>query len=131
MSEDRKVQGFHHVALKVADFEEAVSFYTEVLGLPAIHRWGEGDKRAVMLDTGGGYLEVFAGGSQAETQGPVLHFALTCDRIDEVIEDVRAAGRQVNVEPRDVDIPSDPMYPVRIAFFEGPAGEVVELFKER
>lgn len=126
-----KLQGFHHVALKVADFEGVVSFYTDVLGLPCVHRWGQEEKRAAMLDTGGGYLEVFAGGEDAPPAGPVLHFALSCSDPDAMIEKVRQAGAQVTVEPRDVDIASDPVYPVRIAFFTGPAGEVVELFQER
>jgi len=126
------VNGFHHVALKVANFDEVVAFYTDVLGLEPKTHWGQGDKRAVMLDVGAGsFLEVFAGGGETPPAGPVLHFALACDDIDTVIEKVRTAGRNVTVEPRDVDIPSDPVYPVRIAFFEGPAGEIVELFKVR
>jgi glyoxylase I family protein len=120
------------VALKVANFDEVVAFYTDVLGLEPRISWGEGDKRAVMLDVGAGsFLEVFAGGDSAEPAGPVLHFALACQDIDAMIEKVRAAGRDVTVEPKDVDIPSDPVYPVRIAFFQGPGGEVVELFKVR
>ena len=56
--------GFHHVAVRVADFDSAVNFYSEVLGFSPKITWGEGDKRAVMLDTGNGsYLEVFAGGT--------------------------------------------------------------------
>ena len=57
--------GFHHVAIRVYDFDATVRFYTEVLGFTDKVRWGEGDNRAIMLDTGdGNYLEVFAGGRQ-------------------------------------------------------------------
>ncbi|GEM_PF-6146594 len=36
---------------------------------------------------------------------------------------------KVTVEPKDVEIPSRPQpTPVRLAFFEGPDGEVIELF---
>jgi len=123
--------GFHHVALKVKDFDAAKNFYVDVLGFKEKISWGEGDKRAVMLDTGdGNYLEVFAGGTEPEERGTVLHLALRTTRCDEVVARVRAAGAEITVEPKDVTIPSQPTpTPVRLAFFKGPAGEIVELFQ--
>ena len=125
--------GFHHVALRVPDFDASVRFYTEALGFVESVAWGEGDKRAVMLDTGdGNYLEIFAGGQATPDEGgAMLHFALRSSDVDAAVERVRAAGAEVTMEPRDVDIPSDPSLPVRIAFFKGPAGELVELFHHR
>ena len=122
--------GFHHVAMKVADFDGTVRFYTEALGFRAVTAWGEGAKRAIMLDTGdGSCLEIFAGGSlEPKGNGAVAHFALRTKDIDAVIERVRAAGAKVTVEPKDVTIPSNPPMSVRLAFFKGPNGEVVELF---
>ena len=56
-----KGMGFHHVALKAADYESAYKFYTEGLGMKLYATWGEGDGRAAMLDLGdGGILELFA-----------------------------------------------------------------------
>jgi glyoxylase I family protein len=124
--------GFHHVAVKVHDFDAALRFYKDVLGFTEKVAWGEGDKRAVMLDTGdASYLEVFAGGPvEPATGGAVVHFALRADDVDGAIERARAAGMEVTIEPKDVTIPSTPFpLPVRIAFFKGPAGEVIELFK--
>ncbi|KQX48346.1 MULTISPECIES: VOC family protein [unclassified Paenibacillus] len=55
--------GFHHVAIRASNFEATVKFYTEGFGFTERLSWGEGDRRAVLLDTGDGdYLEVFAGG---------------------------------------------------------------------
>ena len=120
------------MALKVRDFDASVDFYTRVLGCRPVLRWGEGDKRAVMLDTGdGGCMELFAGGSAQQGDGAVLHFALHCTKVDEVTEAARAAGAEVTVEPKDVDIPSSPPTPVRISFFKGPDGELIELFQNR
>lgn len=124
--------GFHHVAVRVADFDGAVHFYSKVLGFTPKVAWGEGDKRAVMLDTGNGsYLEVFAGGtSPSTTDGPILHYAIRAHDVDAVIKNARAHGATVTVEPKDVTIQSTPFaVPVRIAFFRGPAGESIELFR--
>ncbi|NBX47978.1 MAG: VOC family protein [Chloroflexi bacterium] len=105
--------GFHHVAVRVADFDGAVHFYSEVLGFSPKVTWGEGDKRAVMLDTGNGsYLEVFAGGTTpSTTDGPILHYAIRAHDVDAVIENARAHGATVTVEPKDVTIQSKPTQP--------------------
>lgn len=120
--------GFHHIAIRVFDFDKTVAFYTEILGFTERVRWGEGDKRAIMLDTGdGNYLEVFAGGKEGQKdEGAFLHLALRSDRVTEAVELARAAGMEVTVEPKDVELGG---IPVRIAFFKGPDGEIIELFQ--
>ncbi len=125
-------QGIHHVAIRSADFDASLSFYREVLGFPEVLAWGSGDGRAVMLDTGdGSCVEIFAGGDGApKSEASLLHFALRSSDVDAVIERVRAAGGEVTVPPKDVTIPSDPPRPVRLAFFKGPDGEVIELFHD-
>ena len=126
--------GFHHVAIKVADFDKSVRFYTDGLGFVERARWGEGDGRAVLLDTGdGNYFEIFAGGSPAsgEGDGPILHVALRSDDVDGAIARARAAGAEVTMEPTDVDIPARTVLPVRIAFCRAPGGETVEFFHHR
>jgi glyoxylase I family protein len=125
--------GFHHVALRSADFDASVAFYTSVLGFREALRWGDGDGQAIMLDAGqGACLEIFAGGDGKAADGrPILHFALNCEDVDGVIARVRQAGMDVTMEPKDVDIPSQPPTGVRIAFFKGPDGELVELFHRR
>jgi glyoxylase I family protein len=123
--------GFHHVAMKARDFDASVRFYTEGLGFRKVLSWGEGDKRAVMLDTGdGACLEIFAGGPpEPRPEGAVVHFALRSSDPDAAIQCARQAGAVVTMEPKDVDIPSNPPTPVRIAFCKGPDGEVIEFFK--
>lgn len=123
--------GFHHVALKVPDFEATVRFYTEGLGFEKTGSWGEGDKRAMLLHAGrGNYVEVFAGGVAEEQPGAVLHLAFRTDDCDAAIEKARRAGAVVTVEPKDVVIPSSPKeIPVRLAFCKGPAGETIEFFQ--
>jgi len=118
--------------MRSRDFDASVKFYTDALGFTQKIAWGEGDGRAVMLDTGdGNYLEIFAGGAdETKPEGAVLHFALRTTDCDTAIERAREAGAEVTVEPKDVDIPSTPEpTPVRIAFCKGPDGEVIEFFQ--
>jgi len=72
--------GFHHVALKARDFDKSVKFYTEGLGFKQVLAWGEGDNRAVMLDTGeGNYMEIFAGGSsEPKPEGTRRYYTTYC-----------------------------------------------------
>jgi glyoxylase I family protein len=123
--------GFHHVAMKAKDFDASVKFYTDALGFKKVISWGEGDKRAIMLDTGdGSCLEIFAGGSKEPAPvGALQHFALRSSDTDLAIQAARAGGAVVTMEPKTLDIPSTPPTPVRIAFCKGPDGELVEFFQ--
>ena len=125
--------GFHHVAIRARDFDATVRFYTEALGFKEKISWGEGPKRATMLDAGdGNYLEVFAGGSDGpKPEGAILHFALRTDDCDAALGRARAAGAEVTMEPKGLDIPSTPPTPVRIAFCKGPDGEIIEFFQNQ
>lgn len=124
--------GFHHVAIRAYDFEASVKFYTEALGFTHKIAWGEGDNRAVMLDAGdGNYMEIFANGTnEPKPEGSIIHFALRTSDCDAALERARAAGAEVTMEPKSLDLPSTPhMTPVRIAFCKGPDGEVIEFFQ--
>lgn len=122
--------GFHHVAIRVRNFDATIRFYSDVLGFKEKVRWGEGDKRAMMLDTGdGNYLEVFAGGPAQQPEGLFYHVAFRTTECDAVVARARAAGAQITTEPKDVAIPSTPPTKVRLAFFKGPDGEMIELFQ--
>ena len=125
--------GFHHVAIRAKDFDRSVEFYQDILGFQEKIAWGERPKRAIMLDAGdGNYVEIFerpdeAGGSD---DGVLLHMAFRTKQCDAALERAREAGCEVTMEPTDVDIPARPRTtPVRIAFFKGPDGEVIELFQ--
>jgi len=127
--------GFHHVAIRAKDFDRSVAFYTDVLGFEATIGWGEKPGRAIMLDTGdGNYLEVFERPNEdwpAGEEGALLHLAIRTDDVDGVAQRVRQAGCEVTTEPRDAELNTtigpNPVS-VRISFFRGPDGEVIELF---
>ena len=129
-----KIKGIHHVAIKangVEQFEKTINFYKEILGLPLIRRWEKGGAFCAMLDTGAGILELFSNADCEPQLGPLRHIAFEVESVDDSIEAVRAAGYQITVEPKDVDIPSDPVFPIRVGFCIGAAGEEVEFFATR
>jgi len=132
MNQLPRTKGIHHVALKAAgleSFQKMIRFYHELLGMPIVRTWGEGDSSAAMLDTGdGAVLELFANAPDVLGAGALRHIAFACDDPDAAIERVRREGYTVTMEPKDIVIPSCPPYPARIAFCIGPVGEEVEFF---
>lgn len=128
------IKGLHHASLKCngsESFQKTVGFYKDILGLPIVKSWGEGDSAGIMLDTGAGIIEIFADAQDTPGQGAVRHFALATDDTDACVKAVTDAGYEVFMGPENVDIPSSPAYPVRIAFCKGPLGEEIEFFQER
>jgi glyoxylase I family protein len=126
------VTGFHHVAIRVSDLDRSIGFYTKVLGLRLARAWGEGDGRGALLDVGaGGYLELFAGGkADPQPEGKWYHVALRTGDSAGLLARAREAGAPVTMELNDIVIPSTPPLPARIAFFNGPDGESIEVFQE-
>jgi glyoxylase I family protein len=125
--------GFHHIALRARDYEKSLAFYTEGLGFTLAHSWGEGEKRIALLDMGdGNYVELFASApGQSPPPGeeaapwPYFHLALRSTDVDADIEKVRALGCPITVEPKSVDVNGKT---IRVGFFLGPDGEVLEFF---
>ncbi len=127
-----KINGVHHICLKacgVEDFNKMVEFYTEILGLPIVLKWGEGDKVGMMLDTGDAWLEIFANGVDYPTSSAIRHIALNVESTDACIEAVRKAGYKITIEPKDHTFPTEPPYNCRLGFCIGPVGEEVEFFQ--
>lgn len=127
-----KIRGFHHVSMKVKDLNQSLKFYTDALGFVERFSWGKDPKRTVLMDTGdGNYFEL----SQAEpaqstaTEGLFRHVALRVDDCKAALERARKAGAEVTVEARDATLSSNPPIQIRIGFFKGPDGELIELFQ--
>jgi len=126
--------GFHHVAIRTADWERSLRFWMAGLGFHVAVEWGEAPRRACMLDTGdGNYLEIFE--RDPLPDGPsetaaILHFCFRTDDVDSAVERARAAGAEITIEPKDIAVFGEPKIPVRLAFFKGPDGEVCELMQQ-
>ena len=124
--------GFHHISMWVSDLDASIKFYTEGLGFKLRLAWGPENKRVVLLDTGdGNYLELSPGETDGfNPNGLIRHFAFRTDDCDKAIAAARAAGAEVTMEPKDVVLSSDPPTPIRVAFFKGPDGELIEFFQD-
>ncbi len=130
--------GITHIALKTTDIERSIEFYTNALGFTVKARWGEGDGRIAMLDTGDGtILEVFHGGKPAEKcpedkSGEWFHLAFSVEDADYAYERALKHGAKEKIAPKNVDIQAVPeVMPVRIAFVYGPDNETIEFFQTR
>lgn len=125
------IKGFHHVAVTASDFKKSCDFYIGCLGLKETNRWGEGNSEIVMLELGdGSKIELFAGGSgEPESNPKIKHISLCTDDVDGYAKKAEAFGMNIISAPADVDIKGKPGFKARVAFCNGPDGEVIEFFK--
>lgn len=124
------IKGIHHVAFKCEtqeQYDEMIYFYHELLELPILRKWNTG----IHLDCFNSCIEIFLDGTKPVGEGCIRHFALSTDHVDKIVERVRNAGYTVSVEPKDVDMQTDPVFPIRVAFIEGSLHESIELFCEK
>lgn len=125
------IKGVHHIAVKptAEKYRETVDFYTKLLGMEVKRSWGDPERPCLMVSCGDNTcMEILGSNSEIPAGGPLAHIAFATDKVDEIIEKVRAAGYQVTNEPADGNL--DGM-DIRIAFFYGPTNEHIELFWEK
>jgi methylmalonyl-CoA/ethylmalonyl-CoA epimerase len=100
-----------HTGIAVADIEEALAFYRDVLGLPLVHRETLGDQgvEAALFDVGDSHVELIAPlGADTSVarflhqRGPGLHHvAYRVGDIDATLASLSAAGvRLIDQQPR-------------------------------
>jgi methylmalonyl-CoA/ethylmalonyl-CoA epimerase len=100
-----------HTAIAVADLDESIPFYRDVLGMPLAHREtiAEQGVEAALLEVGDSHVELIAplrpdtGVARfLQQRGPGLHHvAYRVDDIDAVLASLSAAGvRLIDERPR-------------------------------
>jgi len=116
-------QGIHHVAVRVADLERAIAFYTELLGFAV--RTLDADAGIAFLahPSGGCELELIAGRQDHhDGDGLVHHVAFGVADIDGAFARLQAAG----VAMLD-DAPKTGSSGRRLFSFRGPDGERLQV----
>ncbi len=131
--------GVHHVAVRTADLDASVAFYTGVLGMTVAAAFELNGARFAHLDTGdGSRLELVDDDrpvTPADDRNVHWHLCLGTDRLEAVVAAVEAAGMAVTMGATPLTLTNtagggaEPM-PITIAFFTGPGGEVVELLQD-
>ena len=127
------IKGMHHVSIKtngVKQYNKTVDFYCNLLGMDIIRQWQNGDVLGAMINAGNTIIELGSNADADHSLSPIRHIALLVDSVDECVKLVSDAGYEIIIQPKNVEIPSDPSYKVRIAFCIGAAGEEVEFFEE-
>ena len=88
------------VALTVDDYDRAVAFYRDAIGLPEVESWDRPNGRGMILDAGRATLELFDP-LQAETLDAIevgrrvsgaIRLALHVDEADAFADELAAAG---------------------------------------
>lgn len=143
----------HHVSLFVSDMEMSARFYTsglgltlreefrDIIGLRASGEFAFG-VASLFLEAGNGrYIELHpAGHATMSPPGfPMNHLALCVVDVDAAYARALAAGGspfQVPIPgeywdgtPLDVIMSGDRPEPMRMAFLQGPSGELIELYQ--
>ncbi len=133
-SSNAKIPGccIHHVSIHTRDLAAAVVFYRDVLGMEPVAEFEVRGRPMVLLDVGdGSHVELCAPvgtGPVPEPSAILAHVALATTDVAAAVERVRAAGCPITVEPKDVNLSG---IVSRVAFCEGPSGEVIEFFEVR
>ena len=112
--------GVHHVAIDVDDVDEAVAFYTGVLGLTLRPDRPDVGIAGAWLDAGAQQVHLLAA-PVPPTLGQ--HFALLVDDLDAVVAELRGRGLDVR-DPSE--LPAS-----RQSVVTDPSGNVVELHQRR
>jgi lactoylglutathione lyase len=120
------------VVLTVAEFDEAVGFYRDALGLEQLADWSGDDGRVILLDSGQATLELFDE-RQAESVDRIeagrrvsgtVRLAIEVDDLDGTAGRLEAAGAVAEAPPHV------PPWGGRNARLRAPDGMQLTLFSE-
>ncbi|MCZ1264818.1 VOC family protein [Paenibacillus tundrae] len=140
------VNGLAHVAIQARNYEDTLSFYTNVLGFKVGHSWSlpafqiteacmliSPDQRTCieLFDPG---AVIAAEGEPAKSpeavkHGALLHFAFYVDHVEEIYERALAHGAKPYIQPAWISLGEPPLQ-VRNAVVHSPNGEVIEFLEE-
>lgn len=122
-----------HIAIRVVNVEASQAFYQQVLGSLSASLLTEGSPsgRVDLVRVGdSGSIELYeeSRGFASNDAPPIgfIHFAVSVSDVDAAYERAIALGAAGLRPPADNELPARPGRKVRVAFVQGPSGEVVE-----
>jgi glyoxylase I family protein len=132
------INGMHHVSLRVRDMDRSLAFYRDILGFHPKTSFLLDGLRFAMLETGNDvYIELVEMKQPMQSVGEsevFWHLALRSDHLEKSLDAAISAGFEVTVPIRPLDLVNDVTqkpWPVRVAFFRGPDGELIELLEDK
>ena len=120
------INGINHISMKCRGEEglkKVLAFYVDLLGMKVVGKWNEG----LMIETGGGQIEIFTNLEGEPETGIIRHIALDVDDSAFYAEKCRTAGYQVFVEPKQIEMGGQKAV---ISFCYGPLGEQIEFYQK-
>ncbi|NLV74678.1 MAG: hypothetical protein GXY52_08350 [Chloroflexi bacterium] len=117
----KPIGAIHHIAVKASDLPAAKAFYTETLGFPIVGSIPGSE--IVFIKIGGTTIELMGGEPDDAKNGlGLMHLAFEVEDVDAAYEQLSQKGIEFHVLPKSVG-------DIRLAFFRGPDGVELELFK--
>ena len=108
--------GIHHVSINVANAEESVQFYTDILGLTERADRPDFGFPGAWLDLAGQQVHLL---EIAVPESKGQHFAIQVQDLDAAVSEIRSKGVQIS-DPSAVGT-------ARQSFLTDPSGNLVEL----
>lgn len=114
---------FSHVGIVVQNMEEAVEFYTKILGCQLHNQQKDEHIEFTLLKAGDQEIELlkFPGDTKERKEGVISHIAFSVEDIEKEIGRLKEAGIRL-----ETDQPREVSGNIKIFFFNGPAGESIE-----
>jgi catechol 2,3-dioxygenase-like lactoylglutathione lyase family enzyme len=123
---------FHHIGVRVQDFEKEKEFFINGLGMKPFTSWGNSERQIQLLEMGnGGMVELFSGGSDDAAVGErFIHFAMQVDDVEIAFRKAIEAGASCVRPVSTVSLDSHPVrLTVQCGFIRTPGGAELEFFR--
>lgn len=119
---------FSHVGIVVRDMDEAVDFYTKVLGCEVHSQHQDETIEFALLRAGSQEIELlkFPDDNKERKEGVISHIAFAVEDIIKEINRLKDLG--INLTS---DQPREVMGGMKIFFFTGPSGESIEYLQPK
>jgi len=117
-----------HLHMKCQDPEESAKFYKEMFGAREIARVDLRGAPTIRMDLNGVTINLSGrapGETELYTTFGLAHYGILVDDLAQTFQKMRAQGVSFIMEPTET-APG-----LKIAFFRGPSGEIVELLERK